>query len=271
MQTFSDFISKNFDFGHSVKAINKSSGGIKIENSVSPSGGKFKSYTKANFPVCPYGKAEVQITANGAPKDTKAKFECAKIAGAEVTISATSEPNVTVEASYSPVKNISTKLEFSTDLDAKKGLKASVNASSNGCKATVDSEFCLAAGALKDVNVKLDYKQDKLLAQAKTAKGRTEFTAWVAQQYCKGFYWGAQVNHNLKAGSTQVTLGSRFNLDDNTTVFKKLDSDGKLACSIEQKLSNPAVKVNAATQFNLLGSSMFAAEKFGVGFTLGDY
>ena len=44
----------------------------KIENGAAPSG---KSYTKVNFPAADVGKAEVQITANGAAKDTKAKID----------------------------------------------------------------------------------------------------------------------------------------------------------------------------------------------------
>lgn len=271
MQSFADFIDKNFKFDHKVTTVYKSSDGFKIENSATPAGSNFKSYTKVNFPAA-NGKAEVQITANGPAKDTKAKFEFGELVkGADLSLTATSEPLVTLEANYKPVSNVGTKFELSTDLGDKRNLKASVNASSNGVKGTVDSEVCLAGGGLKDYNFKLDYTQKDLDATVKTTKGRSVFTAGVASQWCKGWYFGAQVEHNLKASSTNVTVGSKHRVDDNTSIYTKVDSTGALATSLEHKLANPALKVNAAAQFNLKGSNCVAAEKFGLGLTFGDF
>jgi hypothetical protein len=271
MQTFSDFCSKNFNFDHSVKTVHKSSGGVKIENSATPAGGSFKSYTKLNFPAAS-GKAEVKITANGKAKDTSAKFEFGELVkGADFTVSANSEPSVTLEAEYSPLSNVGTKFEVTSDLADQRSLTASVNAKSNGAKATVITEVCLAGGGLKDYNFKLDYKQKNLLAQAKTSSGRSKLNAWVAQQCCAGWYWGAQIEHNLKSSATVATVGSKYKLDDSTAIYKKLDSSGVLSSSIEHKLANPALKVNAAAQFNLFGTNCCAAEKFGLGLTFGDF
>jgi len=271
MQSFSDFISKNFTFDHSVKTVHKASGGVKIENSATPSGAAYKSYTKINFPAA-NGKAEVQITANGAAKDTKAKFEFGPLVkGADFTFSATSEPIVTLEAKYAPVSSVGTKLELVTDLGDKKNLNASVDLSSNGAKATVDSELCLTGGALKDVNFTLEYKQKGLLAIAKTSKGRTVLTAGVAHQCCSSWYWGAQFEHNLKSGSNQLIVGTKHNLDANTTGSFKAGTDGALSAAVEHRLANPALKVNAAAQFNALGGNLFKAEKFGLGLTFGDF
>lgn len=271
MQSFADFIDKNFKFDHKVTTVYKSADGVKIENSATPSGSSFKSYTKVNFPAA-NGKAEVQITANGPAKDTKAKFEFGELVkGADISLTATSEPMVTLEANYKPMSNVGTKFELSTDLGDKRNLKASANASSNGVKATVDTDVCLAGGGLKDYNFKVDYTQKSLLATVKTSSGRSKFTAGVAQQWCKGWYFGAQVEHNVKAASTNLTVGSKSKIDDNTAIFAKVDSTGVLAASVEHKLANPALKVNAAAQFNLKGSNCCAAEKFGLGMTFGDF
>jgi hypothetical protein len=271
MQSFSDFIDKNFKFGHKVTTIHKSSAGVKIENSATPSGGNFKSYTKVNFPAA-NGKAEFQITANGPAEDTKAKFEFGRLVeNLDLSLTATAEPNVTLEAGFKPISNVGTKFELISDLADKRSLKASVNASSNGVKATVDTEVCLSGGGLKDYNVKVDYSQKSLLATAKTSKGRSVFTAGVAQQWCTGFYFGAQVKHTVKDASTEVTIGSKHCLKGDTTISQMVDINGVLSCAIEQKLANPALKVNAAAQFNLLGSNCFVAEKFGLGLTFGDF
>lgn len=266
MQTFSDFISKSFDFNHSVKTVHKASGGVKIENGSSTSGNGLKSYTKVNFPAA-NGKSEVRVTVNGADKDTNAKFEAPSFNGVDLTVSATCEPKVTVEANCSPVANVGTKLELVTDLADKKALNLSVNASSNGVKATVDTNLCLGGGGLKDYNFKLDYKQDKLLATVKTADQRSKFTASVAQQFCAGFYWGAQATHTLKDGSTKFCVGSTYKLDDTTSGRLMADCSGTISAAVEHKLSNPACKVNAAAQFKF----PFTAEKYGLGMTFGDY
>jgi len=275
MQSFSDFCKKNFNFDHSVKTVHKSSG-VKIENSATPSGGSFNSYTKVNFPAA-NGKAEVQLAANGKPSDTKAKFEFGKVAALkdfDLTLSANSSPEITLEANYK-ISSVATKVEFSTDLADKKTLKPSFNASSplgsGKGKATVDAEVCLSGGGLKDYNFKLDYSQKNLLAQAKTERGRSVLTAWVAQQCCPGWYWGAQVQHKVKDGSTNLTLGSKYKLDENTSIFKKVDTSGILSTSIQHTLANPAVKVNVAAQHNLFSSNACAAEKFGLGMTFGDF
>lgn len=272
MQSFSDFISKSFKFGHSVKTVNKSSGGVKIENGASPSGGALKSYTKVNFPAGDFGDAEVQITANGAADATNAKIEFGQLVkGVDTTLSADSSPNVCLELGYSPVANVGTKFEINTDLDSSKKLKASVNAASNGVKATVDTNICLSGGGLTDYNFKLDYKQKNLLASAKTSKGRSQLTANVCTQMCAGFYAGAQLEHNLKDSSSLVTVGTKNKLDDTTSVSQMVDSNGVLSTAIEHKLTNPAMKINAAAQFNLFGSAPCTAQKFGLGLTFGDY
>lgn len=269
MQSFSDFISKSFTFDHSVKTVHKASGGVKIENGAAPSG---KSYTKVNFPAADVGKAEVQITANGAAKDTKAKIDFGSLVkGADFVLSANSSPNVALEVNYSPLANVGSKFELSTDLDAKKALDASVNCSSNGVKATVDTKVDLAGGALKDYNFKLDYKQAKLLASAKTSDSRSKLTVNVCNTVCAGFYWGAQVDHCLKSSSTKLTVGMKNNLDKTTTGFIMADSEGAVSAAVEHRLTNPSLKVNAAAQFNLLGSAPLAAQKFGLGMTFGDY
>lgn len=270
MQSFTDFCNKNFNFDHNVKTVHKSSGGVKIENSATPTGTNFKSYTKVNFPVA-NGKAEVKITANGKPKDTSAKFEFGQfVQGADFTVSANSEPSLTLEANYSPVSNVGTKFELTTDLADQQSLTATVNASSNGAKASIITDICASKG-LKDYNFKLDYKQKNLLAQAKTSSGRSQLNAWVAQECCPGMYWGAQINHNLTKSATVLTVGSKYTLDKNTAIYKKVDSSGILSSSIEHKLANPALKVNAAAQFNLFGSNCCAAEKFGLGLTFGAF
>lgn len=270
MQSFSDFISKSFKFDNSVKTVYKASGGVTIENSASPNGSAMTGYTKINFPVT-NGKGEVQITANGKPKDTNAKFEFEKIQGAEFTLSANSEPSVSLEANYSPLSNVGTKAEFVTDLENSKDLNTSINTKFGDWKATCDKSFCLNGGGLKDFNFKLDYKTKSVLGTVKTSKGRSVVTAGVAQQYCSGWYYGAQVQHNIKDSSTVVTVGSKHKLDDKTNGSFKADSAGVFSAALEQKFANPAVKVNVAAQFNLLGSNCCAAEKFGLGMTFGDF
>lgn len=270
MQSFSDFVSKNFTFGHSVKTINKS-GDVTIENGVEPAGKVMKGWTKFNFPAADFGKAEVQICANGKDKDTKAKIEFANmIKDADFTLSASAEPNVTLEASYSQ-SNFGAKAEFSTDCDASRTVKTSVNASSNGIKATMDADICAAGGGLTDYNFKVDYKQKDLCANIKTSKGRDVLSAWIAQNVCSGFYWGAQVEHTLSKGSTVATAGAAWKVNNATTVRKLIDSNGCVKASVEHKLSNPSVKVNSACEYNILGANPCKAQKFGFGLTFGDF
>jgi|EP00462_Mataza_sp_D1_P005114 hypothetical protein len=272
MQSFSDFISKNFTFSHSVKTINKADGNVKIENGVESTGTALKGWTKANFPAADLGKAEVQVCANGADKDTKAKLEFSScgITGVDLTLSANASPNVTVEAAYAQ-NNFGLKSEINTDLGAAASLKQSLWASHSGVKATADLDVCLAAGELKDYNLKVDYKQKDLQASMKTSNGRNVLTGWVAQNFCPGFYWGAQVQHNLAKSATVGAVGASFKIDDATVVHKLVNTDGQLQVAVEHRLSNPAVKVNSACEFDVLGSNCCAAKKYGFGITFGDF
>jgi len=230
------------------------------------------SHVKANF-TCPAGGAsEIKITANGKDKDTCFKYEPPNmVKGVDMTLSGNAGGSLTLETNYSPLDNVGTKLEFCTDLGDKKDLLASVNASSNGIKATVDTNFCLTGGAMKDFNFKLDYKSGKNLGVVKTSNQRTAITASFAQQCCKTTYWGAQVDYNTKDSSTNAQFGCKQEVGTFTNGFLKINSSGVLCLSVEHKLSNPNLKVNAASQFDLLGSNPLGAKAFGIGLTFGDF
>ena len=59
-------------------------------------------------------------------------------------------------------------------------------------------------------------------------------------------------------------------LDAKTTVKSKLDSNGALSGVVEHKLSDPALKVNVAAEFDATSSDL-AAKKFGLGLVFGDF
>jgi hypothetical protein len=270
MQSFSDFLSKNFNFDHSVKTIHKSND-LKLETSATSGANPMLSHVKANFEVCG-GKSEVKITANGKDKDTNFKYEVPNLPkGVDLTVSGNATQTVTLETNYKPLDMVGTKFEFCTDFGSKKDLLASANVSSNGVKVTADTNIDCGGGALKDYNFKVDYKHgDNLVFALKTADQRSSVTASVAQQFCKSVYWGAQVEHNTKDSSTTFQAGTKMAFNGGTA-FAKINCGGNLCLSAEHVLSNPAAKVNVAGQFNLLESNPANAKAFGVGLTFGDF
>lgn len=82
---------------------------------------------------------------------------------------------------------------------------------------------------------------------------------------------GTRLTIEGEASSRSLTVGCEYALDDATTWKNSFDSNGIANVAVSHVLTNPALKINVAGQFDVLGSDLFKANKMGVCISIGDF
>lgn len=124
---------------------------------------------------------------------------------------------------------------------------------------------------LKDYNLGVQYTAGDFTATLQTRQRADVIDASWYHKVNRNQTAGVQFTTNPFAGSKQLTFATEYQLDVDTTLKAKANSDGVLSAACEHRLQNPRLKYNVAAEFNSVGAGIPKASKFGLGFSFGDY
>lgn len=269
-----DLFSKKYDFGNSVKIINKAASGVEMETSLKGTNAANRSGAiKATVTCAKHGKAE--FTASSAAKPLiAAKFTTTKLVdGLKLTVSGNEKPCGKVEADYAR-DNFSASAALSCG-SGSPALALSGAFGSDGVSIGGSAAFDASSFAIKEFGAGWQYTQNDFTGTVRTrtvTDGADTVTASYFFKARNATNIGASFEYDLNAKSSLLSLGTHFNYGADTAVKVKANSKGVVCAAIEQTLSDPSMKINMATEFGAGSACPFLpAKKFGFGVTLGDF
>jgi len=135
-------------------------------------------------------------------------------------------------------------------------------------------KYCSNHG-VNDYNFGAEYNQTDYVLTLKT-ESKTEKLV--------GSYWhnvptsrnklktqvGGQVNWNMETGSKVFTVGTEHDVDENSTLKGKIDTEGVLGTVIEHRVASPRLKLNLSTNWQVKDKTT-KPKQFGVALTFGDF
>jgi len=136
-------------------------------------------------------------------------------------------------------------------------------------------EYDTAASDLSDYNFGAEFSQKDYTLSLKTQNKANVLVGSyfynIPQKAAKlKTQVGAQFEWNLKSNDRLLVLGTEHDVDDNTTVKSKVDTNAQVAAVLEHRLTNPAVKVALSALWNGRDRTT-TPSRFGVALTFGDY
>lgn len=267
-----DLLKKQFDFKNEIKTINKSSNGVSIETSANQGKDGLAGACKINHKDKELGgEVEFNVSTAGNAGATNAKITFDKlIPSGKLSISGNANPSASVEATYAKDFFAGT-LNASSNFSGKQGLNATGALGFDGVAVGGTASCCLASGTVKDYNFGAEYSQKDLTASLVTSNKGDDITTSFFQKLSNSFSIGTRLNIEGEAGTRTLAVGSQYQLDGATTVKNSLDSNGICNVAVTHVLTNPALKLNVAGQFDVLSSDCLKANKMGVCITMGDF
>jgi len=259
-----DLFTKKYTFKNQVISKHNSKNGVTLE-----SGGVYTNqlsgYVKATQKTKDLGTAEVNIDTTG-KADGKVKFD-ALSKGLVLTLSGDAKPSAKVNVDYSQeyfagsvsldtaVKNLQTKVE-GTAVVGLEGL-------SFGGQARFDVS---GDNELEDYNAAVEYTQDDFTATVQSSDKAEKITASYFQKVSSDLQVGATVEFGK---SRVLTIGDEYQLDADTTLKAKANTQGVVSAVVEHRLANPKLQFGVAASFNALNGVV--ADQFGLSVTFGDF
>jgi len=259
-----DLFTKKYTFKNQVISKHNSKNGVTLE-----SGGVYTNqlsgYVKATQKTKDLGTAEVNIDTTG-KADGKVKFD-ALSKGLVLTLSGDAKTSAKVNVDYSQeyfagsvsldtaVKNLQTKVE-GTAVVGLEGL-------SFGGQARFDVS---GDNELEDYNAAVEYTQDDFTATVQSSDKAEKITASYFQKVSSDLQVGATVEFGK---SRVLTIGDEYQLDADTTLKAKANTQGVVSAVVEHRLANPKLQFGVAASFNALNGVV--ADQFGLSVTFGDF
>jgi len=130
---------------------------------------------------------------------------------------------------------------------------------------------------LEDHNVALQYQTGDLTASLNTEKKGDVIRAAAVynpfSNYSIGLEYVSDEFDNLPTQPLKKLLNvvTQYEVDLSTTTKFRWSNSGDLGFALERRLRSPQVAVLFSSSFKTKGTSDFRADKFGLGFTFGDY
>jgi hypothetical protein len=128
-----------------------------------------------------------------------------------------------------------------------------------------------SASKLSDYNLGIQYQNKEFTGTLKTADCADTINASWYHNVSNNQLYGLEFSTNPFKGSKLLTLATQYQVDVDTTVKGKLNSNGVLAAAVETRLQNPKLKYNLAAEFNAVGAGIPKASRFGIGMEFGQY
>jgi len=156
------------------------------------------------------------------------------------------------------------KGKYQTHADGGGSLKVLDTGASVGAHVKADTTH----GTLTDANVGVEYAYGPGIATLVTTKKFTGFTTSYFVKACPVADLGACVD--ITPQTRVYSLATEWRVDRDSTIKAKIDSTGALSTVFEHRMFNPLVRFGFSSSMDLHKRSL-AANKFGIGLSLGDY
>jgi len=266
-----DLFKKTYEYKKELKVINKANNGVTIETWGAYDKNALTGFTKAKWADKNYG--EFELEANSA-SEVKGKVVTKKVSDVGVTVEANSNSkavNVSAEAAW-----------------AKGELLVTAKANHTHTKDTIFSasgvwgRAGIAVGGhvnvnSKDVATPVDFNigaecaQKDLTVTVVTSEKLSDITVSYFQTLPNGLQLGSSLDVKPDSSTRLFTFGGEYDVDKTTKLKFKADSTGLVASSVTHTLVNPAVKLQAAAEFNTQAADVFTPQKVGFSVSLGDF
>jgi len=138
----------------------------------------------------------------------------------------------------------------------------------------VKGKYDTSKGEISDFGAAAEYKTSNLTATLATEERAEKLVGSYYHPLSSGkTIVGSQISINVANPSAPRTLSLVGQHEAERTLLKgKVDSDGVISAVVEQRLTNPQLRFALAAQWRVAnGKKDVSPDKFGVGFTFGDY
>jgi len=273
-----DLIKKKFDTKNELKTINKSANGVQLESSfggdTSLSGvakgkydssckkfsleGEFKTVGEVNGKISSKTLSPgLEVALSGKSLKTEAKLDC-KYA----------KPFYAIAGDVTHFIDKGQTLLNGSSMIGFDGLSVGISGQVEPSSEDV----------LTDYNCGAEYTQSDLTVSLFTEKKGSVITASYWQKISGDCNLGVSlkmdpdVANEMKEGQHVLTVAAQYQLDSATGVAIKGDTSGEVCGSIEHVLKNPSLKLGIGASFDSKKTTnLFAADKFGISCTFGDF
>lgn len=283
-KSYSDLSSKKFKFCNTATFTNKASNGLTLETTGVLGANSVSAKAKVTQKDPSFGETELNLCTKSGAFTTKAKAK-KLVDGATFTVTGGYQPPkqnssntgffAQAAANYSQDFFAGkANLKFSDRLSPASGgldLSASGVIGFQGLSVGGAVSVDATQGSLTDYNLGVQYTADDFTASLQTKQRADVINASWYHKVNRNQTAGVQFTTNPFAGSKQLTFATEYQLDVDTTVKAKANSNGVLAVAVEHRLQNPRLKYNVAGEFNSVGAGIPQASKFGLGLSFGDY
>jgi len=132
-----------------------------------------------------------------------------------------------------------------------------------------------SAQKVSDINIGAEYTRDDTTFTLQTEKKGDVIRGYLHHKIRPSYQVGFQFDYEPRAEDVKkqrvLTAGTEYELDVDTTVKAKVDSNGVIQAAISHNLQNPSLQVAMAASFTRKSADRLSADKFGLSLTFGDY
>jgi len=294
-----DLWKKKFDFKNQLKTVSKTPFGLTLTTTGTLEPSQITGATNVKYADKSWGEVEGEVDTGTGKTYLKSVFTALN-PGSKVTLGGGWDPS-----SPEPIvrQNLSAKVEvehtqafytagsvITVGEEPKKDKKDDAALSSTVSVAGTIGWEGLAVGGqvlfrvdkdqnLQDYNVGAQYDHDSFVGAIHTeAQGdviRASLLHNVSRTHALGVEFISDEFDRLSKPAEPrrkvLNFASEYKVDGNTTVKVRLSNSGEVAAAVEHRLLNPKVAINYSVQSKVKGTSSHKFEKWGLGFTLGEY
>jgi len=293
-KSFRDLWSKKFDFKNVLKTVNKTSSGLTLTSTATFEPTNINGNANVKYVDKSFGDVETEFdTTSGKAYATTNLTKL--IDGSKVTLSGgllgSKKPGdrnfLSAKGSFEHAQDFFTA--NGSVVVGEEGTKDGVGLVSHVTVAgTIGVDGLSVGGELKvkvdtdhhveDHNVGAQYQQGDLTATLSTEKKGDVIRASAlyapSRDYSIGVEFVSDEQELLPTAPAFhkiLNVVTQYEYDPNTTTKFRWSNSGDLGFAVEHRLRNPQLAVLFSSAFKTKGTTDFRAEKYGFGFTFGDY
>jgi len=269
-KSLKDLIEKKFDFNREVKVKTTTASGVTFESTgrSTSKNNDFSGLVKTTYKRPDFGVFELELDTDGKAKYSAENDQLRK--GVVVKLSGDQDPTGTLDVSY--------RQEY---LATSAVLQLSRNTTSVETTAAIGVDGLYVGGQVKydvnaqtvsDYNAASEYTQLDHTVTVKTADSGDKLALSYIHNVNPDVQVGGQFEYRVSSVSalnSLLTAVGSYNVDRDTVLKGKFNSQGIVTTAIEQRIFNPKLKYGLTTEFNARHHSALP-ERFGVSVTLGE-
>jgi len=284
-KNFRDLWSKKFEYKNFVKVVTKAPSGVTLTTSANIDSNSLNGNATVKY-VDNWGDVDSELDSTSGKAYATANFTKlvtggkASLSGGLLGSKKPSDKNVlSVKAAFEEIQDSFTGVVSAecAEVDKGDGFSAKINASG-----TIGFDGITVGGEVKgrvdqdpsveDHNVGAQYQKDNLTLSLTTEKKGDVIRASYYYAPTKTYAIGAEfVADSADSFRRVLNVASQCEYNPDTTAKFRWSTGGDIGAAVEYRLRNPNVAVLFSTNFKARGTSDIRADKFGVGFTFGEY